>query len=214
MGIFPDAQGQLAPQSLDGSDRNSNSVDTLWLSSLSARMEKIRSKMKALEWPQCICRFFRRSRAEYSICNSGIWKKFKLIQALMHVLFPAEMKKIQLKIKVLEWLSSLSARMEKIRSKMKALEWPQCICRFFRRSRAEYSICNSGIWKKFKLIQALMHVLFPAEMKKIQLKIKVLDRPQHISHCKSMGIFPDAKGQLTPHSFVGSGRNSNSVDTL
>ena len=42
--------------------------------------------------------------------------------------------------------------------------------------------------------------------------MKALEWPQHISHCKSMGIFPRAQGQLTPQSTVGSG--SNSVETL
>ena len=37
----------------------------------------------------------------------------------------------------------------------------------------------------------------PARMKKIQLKIKVLECSQDFSHYKSMGIFPDAQGQLT-----------------
>ena len=46
MGIFPDAQGQLTPQSLV---RISNSSEILWMFSLPASMEKIRSKMKALE---------------------------------------------------------------------------------------------------------------------------------------------------------------------
>ena len=42
--------------------------------------------------------------------------------------------------------------------------------------------------------------LLPARMKKIQLKMKVLECSQDISHYKSMGIFPDAQGQLTPQS--------------
>ena len=46
MGIFPDAQGQLTPQSLVRSGR------MLWMFSLPASMKKIRSKMKALEWSQ------------------------------------------------------------------------------------------------------------------------------------------------------------------
>ena len=33
-------------------------------------------------------------------------------------------------------------------------------------------------------------------MKKIHPKMKVLERSQHFSHYKSMGIFPDAQGQL------------------
>ena len=52
MGIFPDAQGQLTPQSLVRSGRISNSSEMLWMSSLPASMKKIRSKMKALECSQ------------------------------------------------------------------------------------------------------------------------------------------------------------------
>ena len=39
MGIFPDAQGQLAPQSVEPS-RNSNSSEMLWLSLLFPRIKK------------------------------------------------------------------------------------------------------------------------------------------------------------------------------
>ena len=52
MGIFPDAQRQLTPQSLVESGRKSNSSEILWLSSLPARIKKIRSKMKELECSQ------------------------------------------------------------------------------------------------------------------------------------------------------------------
>ena len=52
MGIFPDAQGQLTPQSLVESDPNSNLSEILWLSLLPASMKKIRSKMKALACSQ------------------------------------------------------------------------------------------------------------------------------------------------------------------
>ena len=48
-GIFPDAQGQLTPQSLVRSGRISNSSEMFLLP---ASMKKIRSKMKALEWTQ------------------------------------------------------------------------------------------------------------------------------------------------------------------
>ena len=40
--------------------------------------------------------------------------------------------------------------------------------------------------------------------------MKALDCSQDFSHYKSMGIFPDAQGQLTPQSLVRSGRISNS----
>ena len=51
-GFFPDAQGQLTPQSLVRSGRISNSSEMLWMFSLPASMKKIRLKMKALEWTQ------------------------------------------------------------------------------------------------------------------------------------------------------------------
>ena len=38
----------------------------------------------------------------------------------------------------------------------------------------------------------------PARMKKIQLKMKALECSQDFSHYKSLGILPDAQGQLTP----------------
>ena len=52
MGIFPDAQRQLTPQSFVRSGRISNSSEMLWMFLLPASMKKIQSKMKALEWSQ------------------------------------------------------------------------------------------------------------------------------------------------------------------
>ena len=52
MGIFPNTQGQLTPQSLVRSGRISNSSKMLWMFLLPASMKKIQSKMKALEWSQ------------------------------------------------------------------------------------------------------------------------------------------------------------------
>ena len=54
----------------------------------------------------------------------------------------------------------------------------------------------------------------PARMKKIILKMKALECSQDFSHYKPMGIFPDAQGQLTLQSMVGSGRISNSSEAL
>ena len=56
--------------------------------------------------------------------------------------------------------------------------------------------------------------LLPARMKKIKLKMKALECCQHFLHYKSMRNFSDAQGQLTPQSFVESGRISNSSETL
>ena len=49
----------------------------------------------------------------------------------------------------------------------------------------------------------------PTRMKLIHTKMKELEWSQDFSHYKSMGIFQDAQGQLTPQSLVESGQNSN-----
>ena len=54
----------------------------------------------------------------------------------------------------------------------------------------------------------------PARMRMIDSKMKELECPQDFSHYKSMGIFPDAQGQLTPHSLVRSGRILNLSEML
>ena len=54
----------------------------------------------------------------------------------------------------------------------------------------------------------------PARMRMIDSKMKELEWSQDFSHYKSMGIFQDAQGQLTPQSLVRSGRISNSFEIL
>ena len=56
--------------------------------------------------------------------------------------------------------------------------------------------------------------LLPARMKMIDSKMKELDCSQDFSQYKSMGIFPDPQGQLTPQSLLRSGRISNSSEML
>ena len=56
--------------------------------------------------------------------------------------------------------------------------------------------------------------LLPARMRMIDSKMKEVECSQDFSHYKSLGIFPDAQGQLTPHSLVRSGRNLNSSEML
>ena len=53
-----------------------------------------------------------------------------------------------------------------------------------------------------------------ARMRMIDLKMKELECSQDFSHYKSIGIFPEAQGQLTPQSFVESGPNSNLFEIL
>ena len=56
--------------------------------------------------------------------------------------------------------------------------------------------------------------VLPTRMKMIHTKMKELDWSQHFPHYKSMGIFQDAQGQLTPQSLVESGPNSNLSEIL
>ena len=54
----------------------------------------------------------------------------------------------------------------------------------------------------------------PARLMLIKSKVKDLECSQDFSHYKSIGIFPDAQGQLTPQILVRSGRISNSSEML
>ena len=65
---------------------------------------------------------------------------------------------------------------------------------------------SSRNWNSSKL--SCMSLL-PTRMKMIHTKMKELEWSQHFSHYKSMGIFQDAQGQLTPQSLVESGPNSD-----
>ena len=67
MGIFPDAKGQLTHKSLVGSCRISNPFKMLWLFWLPARIKKIQSKIKELEWSQG----FPHSNPMGAICCHG-----------------------------------------------------------------------------------------------------------------------------------------------
>ena len=57
---------------------------------------------------------------------------------------------------------------------------------------------NSNSSKLYQLF------LLYARMRKIHLKLKALEWSQYFSHYKSIGIFPNAQGQVTHKSLVGS----------
>ena len=108
---FSDVQGQVTPQSLVESDRNSNSSKLLWLSSLPARMKKIQSKIKEIEWSQ----------------HYSHYKSIGIVPDAQGQLTPQSLVRtgpISNSSKML-WISSLPASMKKVRSKMKALECSQ-----------------------------------------------------------------------------------------
>ena len=61
----------------------------------------------------------------------------------------------------------------------------------------ESVVVSSLIWNSSKL--SCMSLL-PTRMKMIHTKMKELEWSQHFPHYKSMGIFQDAQGHLTPQS--------------
>ena len=101
---FSDAQGQLTPKSVMESCRNSNISELLWLVLLYARMKKIHSKMKVLEWSQHFSHY--KSMGIFPDTQGQLTHK-SLAQYCRNS-NPSEI-----------WLSSLPARIKKNQSKMK-----------------------------------------------------------------------------------------------
>ena len=69
-------------------------------------------------------------------------------------------------------------------------------------------------WPNSNSSELLWLVLLSARIKKIHPKMKVLEWSQHFSQYKSMGIFPDAQGQLTHKSLVRSCQILNPFELL
>ena len=131
-----------------GCGQKSNSFKLLWVSLLPARMKKIHSKMKVLEWSlqisQCKSKQIFYDVQEKLTPQSEVGSTLNSISSM------------------LLWLSLLPARMKKIQSKLKALTWSQqcyIINQFLRCSRAANSLIGDEILTKFKFIQAFIVVL-------------------------------------------------------
>ena len=99
-------------------------------------------------------------------------------------------------------MSSLPTKMKKIQSTMKALECSQHYTSIFRRARADNSGVGGGMWPKFELIRAFMHVLVTCKNEDDRIKNEGARVFTRFLPLKSMGIFPVAQGQLTPQSLV------------
>ena len=88
--------------------------------------------------------------------------------------------------------------MKKIQSKMKALEWSKVYLEFFKRSMAANSVVSDGILTKFKIIQAFMVVLVTAKYVDDSSKNEGSRVVTTFFHFTSMGIFPGTQAALTP----------------
>ena len=73
---------------------------------------------------------------------------------------------------------------------------------------------SSLIRPKIKLVRAFMPVLVANKFDDDSIKNEQASMETPFSHYKSMRIFLDAQGQLTPYSVVRTGRNSNSSEIL
>ena len=90
MGIFSDVQGQLTPQSVVQSGRNSNSSKLSCMSSLPASMKMNGRKTAEKKWRHC---FFIITQSVTMETSGWIWPNFKLIQALMYVIITCKYEK-------------------------------------------------------------------------------------------------------------------------
>ena len=97
---------------------------------------------------------------------------------------------------------------------MKELEWSQHYSLIFWRSRAANSEVSDLILPEFKLIQAFIVVLIVCKNEEDSFKNEGTRVVTTFSHYKSMGIFPDAQGQVTHKSLVGSCRILNQFEIL
>ena len=85
---------------------------------------------------------------------------------------------------------------------MKELEGSQHNSLILRCSRGANSKMCDGILTQFKLVQALIVVLIVCKNEEDPFKIESTRVVTTFSHYKSMGIFPNAQGQVTHKSLV------------
>ena len=107
-------------------------------------------------------------------------------------------------------MSSLPARMKKIKLKMKVLDCSQDFSHyksgdFSRRSRAANSAVQGPIWSNFELVRDFMVVLLTCKNEEDPIK----NRGARVFTTLYIN-FSDAQGQITLELVVVSGRNLNS----
>ena len=147
---------------------------------MNARMKKVHSKLKALEWSQHFSHY--NSIRIFSNAQGQVTHK-----SLVGSFWISNLSKIL-------WVYLLPARMKKNQSKMKELEWSQLFIIF---SDAQGQLTSKSVMESCRnsnSSELLWLVLLSARIKKIHPKMKVLEWSQHFSPYKSMGIFQTLKG--------------------
>ena len=98
--------------------------------------------------------------------------------------------------------------MKKFYSKMKAIESSQHFSHYKSMgifTDAQGQLTPQSMFRSCviaKSSKTLMAVLVTCNNEEIHPKMKTLEWSQHFSYYKSMGMFPDAQGQLMPQSEV------------
>ena len=167
------------------------------MSSLPARMKKIKLKMKVLDCSQDLSQyesigiFSRRSRAAYSAVHGPIWSNFELVQDCMVILLTCKNEEDPIKNRGARVFTTLYITFSDVQGQITLV----FVVVSGRNSNPSKLSCMSSL---------------PARMRLIKSKMKELECSQSFSHYKSMEFFPDAQGQPTPQSLVRSGRIPNS----
>ena len=219
---FQDIEQKLISVTLLQICRNSNLFKLSCMSSLPARMKKVKFKMMVLD---CLQDF-----SHYK--SMGIFPDAQGHLTLQSIIRAAQFSN---SFKTF-WLSSLPAKMTKIQSKIEAQEcvhnifpiitlWELCVAMETRvpilpgpkPNAINFSNAQGQITLELVVVfgrnlnsskLSCMSSL-PARITMINSKMKALECSQDFPNYKSMWIFPDAQGQLTPKSLVRSGRISN-----
>ena len=173
------------------------------MSSLPERMRLIKSKMKVL---RVFTRFLPNNKsmgifpdAQGQLANSAvlgpIWPNFELVRDVMDVLVTCKYEEDPIKNEGARVVTTLYSKFSDAQGQITLV----LVLVSGRNLNSSKLSCMSSL---------------PARMRMIDSKMKELECSQDFSHYKSMGIFPDAQGQLTPQSLVRSGRISNSSKML
>ena len=139
--------------------------------------------------------FSRRPRAASSAVLGPIWPNFELVRDVMDVLITCKYEEDPMKNRGARVFTTLYLNFSDAQGQIT----PESVVVSGRNLNSSKLSCMFSL---------------PARMRMIESKMKELECSQDYSHYKSMGIFPDAQGQLTPQSFVRSGRIWNSSEML
>ena len=170
------------------------------MSSIPARMKKIQSKMKALECSQDFSHyksmgFFPDAQGQLTPVLGPIWPNFELVRDVMDILVTCKYEEDPIKNEGARVDTTLYSNFSDAQGQITLV----LVSVSGRNLNSSKLSCMSSL---------------PARMRMFDSKMKKLVCSQDFSHYKSMGIFPDAQGQLTPQSLVRSGRISNSSEML